>query len=66
MQLSKNQKIFASFFSNFQNLPKNWNTLKKIGERQRLFVSKIIDLKKWSYLYAQKAPCQNTYGQSTC
>ena len=35
-------------------------------EPQGLFISEIIDYKKRSYLNAQKAMCQHTYGQWTC
>ena len=35
----------------------------KKDEPQRLFCSEIIDCKRLGYLNAEKAPCQNTYGQ---
>ena len=37
----------------------------KKDEARRLFLSEIIHWKKRGYLHAKKAPCQNTYGQST-
>ena len=66
MQLSPNRKLFYQFFLNFQYLHKIGNTLEKKDERQRLFVSEIIDCKKRVYLNAEKAPSQNTYGHSIC
>ena len=38
----------------------------KKDERRNWFVSQITDCKKGGYLNIEKAPCQNTYGQSTC
>ena len=67
MQLPQNQKnIFFNFFPHFRNLQKIWNTLKNKNESPMLFLSEIIDCKKWSYLNAQKASCLNTCGHSTC
>ena len=63
--LSDLLKYFLNFFLHFQTLKKIRNTLKKKNEPWRLFVSEIIHCKKRSYLNAQKAPCQNTYWQST-
>ena len=59
-------KYFLKFFPYFPNLHKSWNTLKKKMILRFFFVSEIIDYKTWSSLNAQKALCQNTYGQSTC
>ena len=66
MQVSQNQKIFSEFFSAFPKSPYNLEYFEKKDEPQRLFVSEIIDSKERGYLNAKKAPCQNTYGQSTC
>ena len=66
MQLSQNRKIFSEFFSALVQSTSNLEYFEKKDDPQRLFVSKIIDFKKRSYLNAQKAPCQNTYGQPTC
>ena len=66
MLLSQTQKIFSQLFLHFRNLHKIWNTLNKIDEPSKLFLSEIIDCKKRGYLNDGKAPSQNTYGQSTC
>ena len=50
--ISTNSKNFLTIFSEFQNLHKIGNTLKKKDEPQRLFVSEIIDSKKRGYLNA--------------
>ena len=63
MQLSPNQKIFAQFLSVFPKSPQNLKYFGKNDEPQRLFLSKSILCKNWGYLNAQKALCQNTYGQ---
>ena len=54
------------FLSLWKKISSKSSVLEKQDEPQRLFLSEIIDSKKWGYLNAQKAPCQNTYGQSTC
>ena len=56
MLLSQNQKHFLNFFLHFWNLPKIWNTLNKIDEPRKLFVSEIIDCKNRGYLNATKSP----------
>ena len=66
MLLSQTQKIFSQLFLHFRNLHKIWNTLNKIDEPWNLFLSEIIDGKKWGYLNDGKALSQNTYGQLTC
>ena len=66
MELSPNRKIFSEFFSGLPDSAWNWEYFEKKDESQTLFVSDIIDYKKWGYLNAQKAQCQNTYGQWTC
>ena len=65
MQLSRNEKIFSYFLSEFPKSPKNLKYYEKSDEPQRLFASEIKDCKKRGYLNAQKASCQNSYGQST-
>ena len=55
MLLSQNQKHFLNFFLHFWNLPKIWNTLNKIDEPRKLFVSEIIDCKNRGYLNATKS-----------
>ena len=50
--ISKIKKKILDFFLNVRNLHKIWNALKKKDEPQSLFVSEIIDLKKWGYLNA--------------
>ena len=52
--------------SAFAEATSNLEYFEKKDEPQRLFVSEIIDSKERGYLNAKKAPCQNTYGQSTC
>ena len=54
------------FLSLWKKISSKSSVLEKQNEPLRLFLSEIIDSKKWGYLNAQKAPCQNTYGQSTC
>ena len=66
MQLSQSQKIFSKFFALFQESTSNLEYFWKTDDAHRLFVSQLIDCKKWGYLNASKTPCQNTYGQSTC
>ena len=58
------EKKILNFSLHFQNLHNVWNTLKK-DDPQRLFFSENIDCKTLGYLNVEKAPCQNTYGQST-
>ena len=66
MQLSKNRKKKFQIFSAFPKPTKNFEYFEKKDEPQRLLVSKTIDCRKWGYLNAQKALCQNTFGKSTC
>ena len=44
----------------------NLEYFEKKDRRERFFFSEITDCKKRSYFNAQKAQCQNTFGQSTC
>ena len=62
----KVKKTFSELFPAFPQSTKNLEQFETKDEGQRLFVSEIIDWKNRSYLNAEKAPCQNTYGQSTC
>ena len=66
MQLSPNQKIFGHNFFAYPKPTQNFKHFEKKDEPQRLFLSEVIGSKKQGYLNAYKAPCQNTYGQSTC
>ena len=66
MQISPNQKLFPEFFYAFPEFKSKPDHFEKKDEPQRLFVSEIIDCKNQCDLNAQKAPCQNTCGQSTC
>ena len=66
MQLLKNRKIFSEFFSAFLKSTQKLEYFEKEDDPPRFFVSEIIDCKKRSFLNAQKALCQKTYGQSTC
>ena len=66
MQLYQNQKTFSEFFSSFPKSTENSVYFEKKDGPQRLFLSEIIDSKKRSYVNAQRASCQNTYGQWTC
>ena len=66
MQLSPNQKLFSAFFSAFPWSTYNLEYFPKKDEPQKVFIFDIIDCKMWGYLNAQKATCQNTYGQWTC
>ena len=66
MQLSLNQKLFSQCFSAFPQSTKNLEYFQTKDEPQKLFFSDIIDCKKWGYVNAQKASCQNTFGQWTC
>ena len=65
MILSQNQKQSSELFSAFPKYTKILEYFQKKVEPQTLFPSEIIDWKKPSYLNAQKAPCENTYWQST-
>ena len=65
-QLLKNRKIFSEFFSAFLKSTQKLEYFEKEDDPPRFFVSEIIDCKKRSFLNAQKALCQKTYGQSTC
>ena len=60
------KKKFSDFFLAFLKFTSNLESLKQKDEPQRLFISDIIDYKKWGYLNARKVAYQNTYGQSTC
>ena len=60
------KKKFSDFFLAFLKFTSNLESLKQKDEPQRLFISDIIDCKKWGYLNARKVAYQNTYGQSTC
>ena len=64
MQLSLNQKMFSEFFSSFPQSTYNLKYFEKKDDPQRLFLFQIIDSKMRGYYNAEKAPCQNTYGQS--
>ena len=64
MQLSLNQKIFCQFFSAFPEATQFLGYFEKMMSLRGCFFSKIIDWKKRGYLNTQKAPSQNTYGQS--
>ena len=66
MQLSQNQKIFSEFFPAFPQSTSNYEYFRKNFEPDGWYVTDIIDWKKRSYLKGQKAPYQNSYGQSTC
>ena len=66
MQLSQNQKKFSEFLSAFPESTQNLKDFQKKVEPHRRFLTEIIDWKKRSYLNAQKAPCQNSYRESTC
>ena len=52
MQLSRFEKIFSDFLSEFPKSPQNLVYFEKNDEPQRLFVSEIIDCKKRGYLNA--------------
>ena len=65
-QFSQNLEIFSEFFFPFPESTWNLECIDQKVQLQRLFLSEIIDWKKRSSLNAQEAPCQNTYGQSTC
>ena len=58
-------KNICEFFFPFAESTWNLEYFERKDEPQSLFVSEIKDCKKRSYLNAQKAPCQNVYGQST-
>ena len=66
MQLSPNQKMFSEVFSGFLKATENLEYLETNDELHRLFVSDIIDFKNRGCFNFQKAPCHNTYRQSTC
>ena len=66
MLISENLKLFSEFFSAFPSSTYNLEFFEKKDESQRLFLSEVIDSKMNGYLNATKAPCQKTYGQSTC
>ena len=51
------KKKSLNFLLVFRNLRKLCNPLKKKDECQTLFVSQIIDCKKWGHLNTQKALC---------
>ena len=63
--ISKSKNIFSTF-SAFPEPTSNLTYFENKDEHQRLFLSEIINSKKWGYLNAKTAPCQNTYGQWTC
>ena len=65
MILSQNQKQSSELFSAFPKYTKILEYFQKKVEPQRWFSSEIIDWENPSYLNAQKAPWENTYGQST-
>ena len=63
--ISKSKNVFWFFFCIFEIYVK-FQILWKKRWASELFVSEIIDCKKHGYLNAQKAPYQNTDGESTC
>ena len=58
-------KNFLNFFS-ISRIYIKLLILSKKDKSGRLIVSEIIDCKNWGYFNAKKAPCHNTYLQSTC
>ena len=56
-------QYFLNFFLHFGNLYKIWNPLK---QNMSLGGNVLMKLYTAKYLDAQKASCQNTYGQSPC
>ena len=66
MQLSPNQKMFSEVFPEFLKGKWDLEYFETNDELQRLFVSDIIDFKNPGCFNFQKAPCHNTYRQSTC
>ena len=64
--MSKSKKKNVQFFSLFLESTYDLKWFERKDEPQRLFVSALIDYKMRGYLNASKAPCKNTYGQSTC
>ena len=56
-------QYFLNFFLHFGNLYKIWNPLKQNMSLGGYVLMKLYTAK---YLDAQKASCQNTYGQSPC
>ena len=63
---NNNNNNNSQFFAAFPKSKSNMEYFQKKDDDPRLFVYEIMDCKKPSYLNAQKAPCQNTYGKSTC
>ena len=66
MLLSPNQQKIANFLSAFPESTKSLEYFEKRDEPPKLLVSEIVHCKKRGYLNAEKDPCQNSYGQSTC
>ena len=66
MNLCQNQKIFSVVFSVFPESTKNLEYFHQKASLQWFFLREIKDGKKQSQLNAQKGPCRNIYGQSTC
>ena len=66
MQISPHKKKFSEFFLVFPKSTEQFEYFEQKHGPRRLFGSDIIDCKSRSFLNGQKAPCQNTSGQSTC
>ena len=66
MQLFSNRKGFSQIFFLFVKCTKIRQYFGKKYEPQRRLLSEIRDCKNRGYLNANKALCQNTYGQTTC
>ena len=52
MQLCQNKKTYSKFFSLFPESTKNLEYFENKDEPNRLFVSEIIECKRWCYLNA--------------
>ena len=66
MQLSQKPKLFSQIFYLFRKYTLNFEHFERKDEPHSCCISEITDCKKRGYLNAEKASCQNTYGQPTC
>ena len=66
MELSTKLKIFSQFFVHLWDLHQILNILKKKMSLRADVFRKFIECKKRGYLNDEKAPRENTYGQSRC